>query len=61
MVAQLLNLKVVEMPVKLKLDRHFKAGDAARMFWDVLGIAYRLRVKHFYQRAIYARRDGTDL
>jgi glycosyltransferase involved in cell wall biosynthesis len=49
-VAHLYNLKIVEMPVKLKLVKLFKPKDAWRMFLDLLGIAYRLRVIHWYQR-----------
>ena len=49
-VAKLYGLKVVEMPVKMKLDATFKIKDVWRMFVDLLGIAYRLRVLHWYQR-----------
>ena len=51
-VAKLNNLKVLEMPVKLKLASSFKPNDAWRMFVDLLGIAYRLRIIHWYQRQI---------
>ena len=49
-VAKLYGLKVVEMPVKMKLDAAFKVKEVWRMFVDLLGIAYRLRVSHWYQR-----------
>ena len=49
-VSRLYNLKIVEMPVKITLDNPFKAKEVWRMFIDLLGIAYRLRVKHWYQR-----------
>ena len=49
-VSRLYNLKIVEMPVKITLDNPFKAKEVWRMFVDLLGIAYRLRVKHWYQR-----------
>jgi glycosyltransferase involved in cell wall biosynthesis len=51
-VAHLCGLKIVEMPVKMKIDEPFKMKDAFRMFIDLLGITYRLRVTHWYQRHI---------
>ena len=51
-VAHLYGLKVVEMPVSLKLDASFKVKQIWLMFVDLLGIAYRLRVIHWYQRQI---------
>ena len=51
-VAHLYGLKVVEMPVNLKLDASFKTKQIWLMFVDLLGIAYRLRVIHWYQRQI---------
>ncbi len=51
-VARLYGLKVVEMPVDLTLEASFKTKEAWRMFVDLLGIAYRLRVTHWYQRQI---------
>ncbi len=52
-VAQLLNMKVVELPVTIYLDANFKVRNIARMAIDLLGIAYRLRVKHWYQKNLY--------
>jgi dolichol-phosphate mannosyltransferase len=49
-VAHLYNLKVVEMPVNIKLDAPFKIKQMWLMFIDLLGIAYRLRITHWYQR-----------
>ncbi|UCB60779.1 MAG: glycosyltransferase, partial [Candidatus Bathyarchaeota archaeon] len=43
-VANLYGLKVVELPVKVKMRRLFNPMDVWRMLIDVLGIAYRLRV-----------------
>jgi len=51
-VAHLCGLKVVEMPVNIKLDAKFKPKDMWHMFLDLLGIAYRLRVIHWYQRML---------
>jgi dolichol-phosphate mannosyltransferase len=51
-VANLYGLKVVEMPVNIKLDAKFKPIEMWHMFLDLLGIAYRLRVIHWYQRPL---------
>jgi glycosyltransferase involved in cell wall biosynthesis len=51
-IARLYGLKIVEMPVKLKLASSFRPMDAWRMLLDLLGIAYRLRVLHWYQQQI---------
>jgi glycosyltransferase involved in cell wall biosynthesis len=51
-VAHLYGLKVVEMPVNIKLDAKFKPNDMWHMLLDLLGIAYRLRVIHWYQRQL---------
>jgi dolichyl-phosphate beta-glucosyltransferase len=50
--ARLLGLRVVVLPVKLKLSSRFSLEEVWRMFIDLLGIAYRLRVKKWYQRGI---------
>lgn len=52
-VAQLCGLKIVELPVKLKIESKFKAKEIAHMILDVLGITYRLRIKKWYQRGIF--------
>jgi hypothetical protein len=51
-VANLYCLRVVEMPVNIKLDAKFKPKDMAHMFVDLLAIAYRLRIIHWYQRTL---------
>ncbi len=51
-VANLYGLKVVEMPVNIKLDAKFKPTEMWHMFVDLLGIAYRLRIIHWYQRPL---------
>ena len=51
-VSRLYGLKVVEMPVTLKLNASFKIREIGKMFIDLLGIAYRLRLIHWYQRNI---------
>jgi glycosyltransferase involved in cell wall biosynthesis len=50
--ARIYGLRIVELPVKLRVDRMFSFGEAWRMFYDLLGIAYRLRVKKWYQRGV---------
>jgi glycosyltransferase involved in cell wall biosynthesis len=50
--AGVFGLRVVELPVKLKLSSRFGFGEIWRMLLDLLGIAYRLRVKRWYQRGI---------
>ncbi len=49
-VANLYGLRVIEMPVSIKMGALFSARQVWKMFFDVLGIAYRLRVIHWYQR-----------
>jgi glycosyltransferase involved in cell wall biosynthesis len=48
-VATLYELKVIELPVNLQLHSYFSLKEAWRMFVNLLGIAYRLRVKKWYQ------------
>jgi dolichol-phosphate mannosyltransferase len=47
-VASLYGLKIIEMPVNIDLDASFKTKEVWKMFLDLLGIAYRLRVLHSY-------------
>ena len=56
-VANLYGLKVVEMPVNIKIDSKFKPIEMWHMFIDLLGIAYRLRIIHWYQRSL-PKRNG---
>ena len=51
-VANLYGLKVVELPVNIKLDAKFKPKEMWHMLVDLLAIAYRLRVIRWYQREI---------
>jgi len=50
--AKFYKLRVVEMPVELKVKSSFKLKELCKMFIDLLGIAYRLRITHWYQRKI---------
>jgi glycosyltransferase involved in cell wall biosynthesis len=49
-VASLLDLRIEELPVFIELRASFSIRKVFRMFIDLLGIAYRLRVSHWYQR-----------
>jgi dolichol-phosphate mannosyltransferase len=49
-VANLFDLKIVELPVNIKLKASFNPKEMGHMFIDLLGITYRLRVLHWYQR-----------
>jgi glycosyltransferase involved in cell wall biosynthesis len=51
-VANLYGLKVVEMPVNIRLRGLFSLKDVWKMFIDLLGISYRLRVLRWYQRVL---------
>lgn len=56
--AKLLGLKVMELPINVRLRSLFSFGKVWRMFLDLLGITYRLRVLRWYQRSLvndYAR------
>lgn len=49
-VAKLYGLKIVEMPTRLRIQRSFELTEIFKMFVDLLGIAYRLRIIRFYQK-----------
>jgi glycosyltransferase involved in cell wall biosynthesis len=51
-VARLQGLRIVEMPVRIRLQGMFSVREVWRMFWDLLGITYRLRVRRWYQRVL---------
>jgi len=51
-VANLYGLKIIEMPVKINMNVSFKLKDIFKMFIDLLGISYRLRIIHWYTRKI---------
>jgi glycosyltransferase involved in cell wall biosynthesis len=57
-VAGILGLKVVELPVKIDLDKSFKKKEIVKMAIDVLGIAYRLRVIKWYQKNMERNRPS---
>jgi len=53
LIAQLLGLKVMEMPITIKMKAGFGSRATARMFIDLIGITFRLRVKRWYQINLY--------
>jgi glycosyltransferase involved in cell wall biosynthesis len=53
-VASLYGLRIVQMPTQLRIRESFRLKEMLKMFQDLLGIAYRLRVLHWYQRRIRA-------
>jgi len=55
-VASMLDLKVVELPVNIDLEKSFKKKEIVRMAIDVLGIAFRSRIINWYQRNMERQR-----
>jgi dolichol-phosphate mannosyltransferase len=53
--ANLLSLKVVELPINIQLHSLFSFREVWRMFLDLIGITYRLRVSRWYRRALTQR------
>jgi len=51
-VASLYGLRIVQMPTQLRIRGAFRLKEIFKMFQDLLGIAYRLRALHWYQRRI---------
>ena len=49
-ISRLLGHRIVEMPIDIDLSNHFRIKDIIRMFIDLAGIAYRLRIKKWYQK-----------
>lgn len=49
--ANLFGLKIVELPINIRLRNLFSVREVWRMFLDLLGITYRLRVLKWYQRS----------
>lgn len=52
LLAKLLGLRVIELPVNVRLRSHFSFRDIWKMLLDLIGIMYRLRVLRWYQRMI---------
>jgi glycosyltransferase involved in cell wall biosynthesis len=52
-VARLLKMRIVELPVNIELGGLFSVRSIVRMFVDLVGITYRLRVIRWYQRNLH--------
>jgi len=50
--ANLLGLRVAELPINIRMDSLFGSKDVWRMLMDLFGITYRLRVLRWYQRSL---------
>jgi hypothetical protein len=50
-IASRLNLKIKESPINITLNCSFNIREIVKMFIDVLGISYRLRIIRFYQKS----------
>ena len=51
-VARLLKMRIIELPIEIELRGAFSVRQVVRMFIDLLGIAYRLRIIRWYQRSL---------
>ncbi|MFB3890025.1 MAG: glycosyltransferase [Candidatus Bathyarchaeia archaeon] len=51
-VASLYGLKIVEMPVRLRLNASPKVKEVLKMFVDLLGITYRVRILRIYGKPV---------
>ena len=51
-IAKILNMKIVELPVYLTMDAKFGFKNIIRMFIDLLGITYRLRINRWYHKSL---------
>ena len=51
-VADLYGLSIVELPVNIRLDSIFSPKEIFRMFIDLLGVTYRLKVKKYYYNSV---------
>jgi dolichol-phosphate mannosyltransferase len=60
-VANLYGLRVVEMPVNLQMRGLFSVREVWKMFVDLLGIAYRLRVLRWYQRPLVFTNNSDQI
>jgi len=51
-IATMLKMNIAELPVRIELTQQFSFGKILRMFIDLLGITYRLRLIHWYQKNV---------
>ena len=52
-VAKVFGLRVIELPVRVTINNGFKLKDIWHMLLDLLCIAYRLRIKRWYQLGMH--------
>jgi len=51
--ANFLKLKLVELPIYIQLDARFSLRKIWQMFWELLGVAYKIRIKKGYQKTFF--------
>lgn len=59
-VAQLLKLNVVELPVRIEQNSRFSVRSVMYMLIDLSGIAYRLRIKKWYQKNLNNKKPAYE-
>jgi hypothetical protein len=60
-VANLLKLRIAEVPVYIKQEKLFRIKDVLRMLLEILGITYRLRIIRWYQKNIWKEKPQYKL
>jgi glycosyltransferase involved in cell wall biosynthesis len=60
-VANLLKLRIAEIPVYIKQEKLFRIKDVLRMLLEILGITYRLRIIRWYQKNIWKEKPQYKL
>ena len=61
-VANMLGLRIIEMPIELRSTKMgFDPKDIFRMILDVLGVSYRLRLMKYYQRMMIFDDKAAEL
>jgi hypothetical protein len=51
-IANLMNLRIKELPVEVNIDSRFRIYEIFKMFFDVLSISYRYRIRKYYPKSI---------
>lgn len=59
-IASLFGCKIRELPVRVDLKSLVSVGRVSRMLLDVLGVAYRIRIRRWYQKNIATLSDTYD-
>ena len=54
-IADMLNLRVVELPVTMRLNKGFRIREIIRMALDVIWVAYGLRISGRYRKGLPSR------